>query len=130
MSRPECWPNAWLSDPGAPFPQCLDLEFGEARDIGTVQLTFDSDLDESIRRWPPNGIFGRGVVPQLVRDYTLYYRDGRGWVPLLSVHGNYQRHRVHRVGQVETDRLRVEVLATNGAPSARIFEVRVYGDEA
>ena len=128
VSRPERWPNAWVSNPNAAFPQCLDLDFGQPRTLDTVHLTFDSDLDASIRRWPPNGIFGCEVVPQLVRDYTLYYRDGRGWVPLLSIQGNYQRHRVHRVGPVETDRLRVEVLATNGSPSACIFELRAYND--
>lgn len=126
VSRPEAWPNAWISDPSESPPQWLDLDFGQVEMIGTVMLTFDSDLDASVRRWPPHGIFGCGPVPQLVRDYKVYWRDGYGWRCLLSVEGNYQRHRVHHVEPVQMEKLRIEVLATNGAPSARVYEVRAY----
>ena len=126
LARPEAWPNAWVSDPSASLPQWLDLDFGQERPVDTVMLTFDSNLDVSIRRWPPNGIFGCGPVPELVRDYKVYWQDGRGWRTLLSVERNHQRRRVHHVDPVQTRVLRIEILATNGAPSAHIYEIRVY----
>lgn len=129
VTRPEAWPNAWLSDPARHFPQWIDLDLGAEQIISTVILTFDSELDASIRRQPPNGIFGCGAVPELVRDYALYARRDRGWQRVLSVEGNYQRRREHRFEPVSTDCLRVEVRATNGASQARIYEVRVYGGE-
>jgi hypothetical protein len=45
----------------------------------------------------------------------------------MKVEGNYHRRRVHRLtSPVETEELRVEVISTYGAPSARIYEIRVY----
>jgi hypothetical protein len=67
--------------------------------------------------------------PECVRDYRLEIANG-DWTPLLDVAGNYQRRRVHRFDPVTSDRLRLAALATNGGPSARIYEVRVYYDTA
>ena len=49
-----------------------------------------------------------------------------GWETLVEVGGNYQRRRVHRIEAVAARRLRIEVRDTNGEPTARIYEVRVY----
>jgi hypothetical protein len=52
---------------------------------------------------------------------------GEGWTELAHVTGNYDRRRVHSVEpEVEAEELRVEILRTNGAESARVYEVRVY----
>ncbi len=41
--------------------------------------------------------------------------------------GNYLRKRVHRLSaSVVGSKVELEVLATNGAPTARVFEVRLY----
>jgi CHAT domain-containing protein len=46
---------------------------------------------------------------------------------VLTIRENYQRRRVHRFAQaVETNGLRVVVLATHGEPSAAIYEIRAY----
>jgi hypothetical protein len=37
---------------------------------------------------------------------------------------------VHRFEAVTTSRLRINVLETNGAAEARIFEVRVYNEKS
>jgi hypothetical protein len=34
----------------------------------------------------------------------------------------------HRFERLQADALRLNVLATNGAPSARVYEVRVYDE--
>ena len=54
---------------------------------------------------------------------------GGDWKKVASVRGNYLRRRSHAFDRLTADRLRLTVLATNGAKSARIYEVRVY-DEA
>jgi hypothetical protein len=39
---------------------------------------------------------------------------------------NYQRLRTHHLDPVSTQRLRLDVTATNGGPSVQIDEVRCY----
>ncbi|MFQ6133158.1 MAG: FAD-dependent oxidoreductase [Armatimonadota bacterium] len=113
--------NMWASDPEMALPQWLELDFGEPTKFDTVYLTFDTNLTG---REPPTG-----DVPQCVRDYRLLVPEGDGWRELASVQGNYQRRRIHRFPAVTAQKLRLEVLATHGDKSARVFEVRVY-DEA
>jgi hypothetical protein len=43
------------------------------------------------------------------------------------VAGNFQRRRIHDFPPTEATKVRLDVLATNGAPTARVYEVRVYG---
>jgi hypothetical protein len=61
-----------------------------------------------------------------VKDYTIRVQTSGVWRDLLTVHDNYDRRRVHHFESVQADRLRIDVLATNGAPTARVYEVRVY----
>jgi hypothetical protein len=51
---------------------------------------------------------------------------GGSWRTIESVKDNYFRRREHTFEAVEADRLRLRVHATNGAPTARVYEVRVY----
>jgi hypothetical protein len=46
----------------------------------------------------------------------------------LSPNGHYIRRLVHRFDRIETNLLQLQVLATNGARSARVYEVRVYNE--
>jgi hypothetical protein len=64
-----------------------------------------------------------------VKDYELEARVNGTWKTIASVKGNYLRRREHRFERVRADRLRLNVMSTNGAPAARVYEVRVY-DEA
>jgi hypothetical protein len=117
-TRPLDWPNAWVSE-GA-FPQSLTLEFPAPVALGEILLTFDTDLDHRI---PPR------FCPQCVRDYVLHIHTEAGWETLATVKGNYQRRRSHdakAAKAAKADAIRIEVLSTNGDPSARIFEVRAY----
>jgi len=128
MSRPESWPNIWISDPTKPLPQYLDLDFQRAVRINTIYLTFDADLDTNIYLPPPWGVFGIRSIPQIVRDYTLYAHDGSKYVHLLSETNNYHRRRIHRFDAVTTSKLRLEVKATNGDKSTRVYEIRAYNE--
>jgi len=114
-------PNLWSSDPAGKLPQHLDLTWDKPAALTTVYVTFDTDMNAPFHTVP--------LVPKCVRDYDLSYHDGKAWRVLAKVRGNFQRRRVHRFGAVRTRKLRLRVQATHGEPSARVFEVRAYGEE-
>ena len=87
-----------------------------------MHLTFDTNLGRTNFATP--GLFR---APECIRDYTLAAETAPGhWTPLVSVTGNYQRKRVHAFAPVTTQHLRLRITATNGADSARVYEIRVY----
>lgn len=64
-----------------------------------------------------------------MKDYRLEYRVGVVWKTLLEMTENYVRRRMHRFDGVRSDCVRLTVLATNGAASARVYEMRVYRED-
>jgi hypothetical protein len=121
LARPERWPNLWVSDPSQSLPQSLILEFPEPRVVDTVQLSFDTNL---------NRLVEYGPAPECVRDYVLWVEVGGAWQEAARATGNYLRRRVHAFDAVRATRARLDVLATNGDPSARVYEIRAYGTES
>jgi hypothetical protein len=119
VTRPYQSTNLWRSDPARPLPQWLQLEWDVPRQLKAVQLTFPGHL---VREYHAYGPFYRD--PQSPRDYTVETWNSGSWIRLTEVTGNYQRLRRHEFEPVETTRLRVVVTATNGDPSAAIYEVR------
>ncbi|MFO7975965.1 MAG: FAD-dependent oxidoreductase [Candidatus Hydrogenedentota bacterium] len=112
--------NMWASDPYEPFPQWIELDFGEPKRFNAVYLAFDTDLNEKFHTV--------SLVPQCVRDYALAVLDDGKWHTLTTVRGNFQRRRVHRFDTITAQRIRVTIHATNGDRSARVFEMRVYDE--
>jgi len=110
-------PNCWISDPSQSLPQSLTLDFVKPVRLGTIQLTFDTDLDARI---PPR------FSARAVRDYRLWATLNGQERLIVEEAGNYHRRRVHSGDGGLADRVRLEVLATQGDASARIFELRVY----
>jgi hypothetical protein len=122
VTRPYQSTNLWRSDPALPLPQWLELAWAEPRTLRQIELVFPGHL---IREYHAYGPFYRDA--QCPRDYSLEAWVDGAWAPLASVQGNYQRHRRHTlVRPVVTEKLRVVVTATNGDPSAAIYEVRCY----
>jgi hypothetical protein len=121
VSRPEDQPNLWISSLDEELPQHIVLDFGAARQIDTVSLTFDTNLDV---------IVPEGPVPECVRDYVVYACVQDDWVEVCREAGNYHRRRKHAFEPLPAQGLRIEVLATNGSPEARIYEVRAYRERA
>lgn len=119
VSRPEAWTNLWMSNPEQALPQWAEFEFTEQKIFNSVYLTFDTDLS-----FFPE--FPLHVVPECVRDYTLSHWTSSGWRTLVEIKDNHQRRRIHRFEAVRSTKLRLKVIATNGAPSARVYEVRIY----
>jgi len=122
VARPHRGTNLWRSDPTLPLPQSLSLEWDEPRLIREIHLTFPGHLLREYHAYAP---FYRD--PQCPADYDLSARVDGEWQELASVTGNYQRRRVHALTTATlTDSVRVTVRATNGDPSAAIYEIRCY----
>ncbi|MEM9413194.1 MAG: FAD-dependent oxidoreductase, partial [Planctomycetota bacterium] len=117
--------NMWVSDPTVALPQWLDFDFGEKVDLNSVYLTFDTNL-ETKRYSTWKFASTERMPPECVRDYKIQIHDGQDWVTVAEAKNNYQRRRIHTFPTVNSSKLRVVVDKTNGDPSARIYEVRVY----
>ncbi|MCC6491064.1 MAG: FAD-dependent oxidoreductase [Candidatus Hydrogenedentes bacterium] len=120
--RPDMWTNLWMSDPTQELPAWLELHWPSPIACSTLQITFDTNANYRV----VDPLFR---YPDCVKDYRVEYHDGLTWRTLVEAIGNYARRRVHRFERIQTDVLRLTVLATNGGPSARVYEIRVY-DEA
>lgn len=121
-NRPDCWTNIWISDPARKLPAWLELTWPRAQRFNTVQITFDTDCNQRVTL----PLFR---YPDCVKHYAIEIMTAGGWKKLARISDNYARQRVHRFERVDTDRLRLRILETNGGPTARVYEVRVY-DEA
>ncbi len=120
-NRPDQWTNIWISDPESGLPQWIELYWPSAQRFNTIQLTFDTDQNRRVTL----PLFR---YPDCVRDYRLECHTGIGWKTLAEVTENYTRRRVHRFETVQSERVRLNVLGTNGARCARVYEVRIYQD--
>ena len=108
----------------ATLPAWLELTWPDSQPIAEIHLTFDSGFHRELILSASDAVTAktiRGAQPELVCDYELIIDDQ----VVAAVTGNYLRKRVHRLRQpVLARRLRLRVLATHGAPTARVFEVR------
>ncbi len=122
--------HQWVSDPEQPLPQWLRVDLPRPAPVDEIHLTFDSGFIRPLTLTHDDGFNARmirGPQPETVRDYTIEARVEGEWRRVVEVKGNYQRKIVHRIEPVTADSVRLTVHATNGDPSARVFEVRLYG---
>jgi len=122
VTRPYRTTNLWVSSANQPLPQWVELRWAQAQTLTEVRLVFPGHL---VREYHAYGPFYRD--PQCPREYAIEaWLNGR-WARVVEVKDNYQRLRRHRLSApVTTDKLRVVVSATNGDPSAAIYEIRCY----
>ena len=110
----------------------IELAWPRPVRLAQVQLTFDSGFQRELTLSASDAA-NRHVIrapqPETVKDYVVQYRGAADadWTDLARVAGNHQRLCRHSFDPVEAIALRVTVLATNGDPLARIFEIRCYG---
>jgi len=111
------------------LPQWVELMLPEPQTLQEIRLTFDTNLSRPLAFTYNERLHARvidGPQPETVRDYRIEVANGDEWETLLTVRGNHQRQRVHAFPPRSARRVRVIVEATNGAPQASIFEVRLY----
>ncbi len=124
--------NRWISDPAKGLPQWIELRFDRTVRLREVHLVFDTGLSRPLTLTHSdsyNARMIRGAQPETIRDYDLQVIHGTSATTVASVRGNYQRFVRHRFRTRTATALRLVVYATNGAPSARVFEVRAYETE-
>ncbi|MCD7101101.1 FAD-dependent oxidoreductase [Pseudoclavibacter sp. 13-3] len=120
VTRPHRATNQWRSMPDD-SPQWVQLDWAEPQTVAQVQLTFPGHLLREYHACPPGY-----RDPQSARDYRVQGLTADGWQTLAVRQGNYQTRVVHDFDAVQITRLRIEIDATNGDPSAGLFEVRCY----
>jgi len=127
--RPKQTDNIWIgkmSLNGA----WLELTWAQPRKISQVQITFDTGFIRPFTLTAQNNFNERMIrdpQPETVRDYELLYTDADGQShSLAKVTGNHQRVNRHAFGPVEAKSIRLRITATNGADTARVYEIRCY----
>ncbi|MDQ8193029.1 FAD-dependent oxidoreductase [Coraliomargarita sp. SDUM461004] len=125
MTRPADKTHIWRSSPDEELPQSVELKWEqEPVSIACVELTFPGHLLREYHATP--ALFHDAQCP---KDYRIETWNGSRWEPVITIQGNYQRQRKHRLpAAVSTDRMRVVVEATNGDAVAAIYEVRCYAE--
>jgi hypothetical protein len=117
--------NQWVSET---LPARLELRWDGPRKIRAIELTFDTGFQRELTLSMSDAFTKRmirGPQPETVADYRLEAADQR-----ISVTGNYQRKRVHRLPEPwVADRLRLTVERAHGVAQARVFEVRIRAEE-
>ena len=122
VTRPHGTTNLWISDPAQPLPQSLNLTWDLPQKITEIQLVFPGHLIREYHAYAP---FYRDA--QCPRDYVIEVKERGEWKRIHEVRDNYQRRCRHPFPDpVSAAELRVVVTATNGDPSAAIYEVRCY----
>ncbi len=121
--------NRWVSDPAHSGPHWIELQFPEPQRIREVHLVFDTGLQRHLTLSHSDGHTARMVraaQPETVRDYELSALDGSTARTVATVEGNYQRKRIHTFEPLTAGGIRLTIKATQGDPSARVFEIRAY----
>lgn len=122
VARPYRNTNLWRSDPSAALPQWLELSWPEPVEIGVVELAFPGHLIKGYMRYP-----AYYKDPQCPKDIAIEAELNGKWTEIAAIADNYQRRRVVTLAQAVTAaKLRIVIRATNGDPSAAIYEVRCY----
>jgi hypothetical protein len=122
--------NLWRSAGIGSAGETLSLKLATAATVSSVRLTLDPNLSEErcisvskafIDKEP------RGIAPELLKDYEVrILREGAVcW--RKQTQDNHQRLNVLDLPEAVTaDEVQIHITATNGAPDAHIFEVRLY----
>jgi hypothetical protein len=123
-------PHLWASRDYDPANTWIQVDLRDARPLGELHLTFDSDLSKPMTLAYSDRNHARmiqGAPGTLVDSYRVEYRDGDSWKEAAVVEGNYQRKNVHRFEGISTPAVRVRCLGSVGSDHARVQEIRWYG---
>lgn len=126
-ARPYGGPQMWASagQDGDPTPY-LQLDWDDPVKVSELQVLLDDDVRIDLinlhhHRTPWE------ALPSLVRDYDLQVRSDGQWQTVAEVRDNRHRHHRHLLSEpVSVEAVRVQCLATNGAPNSHIIGVRAY----
>ncbi len=122
--------NLWRSKGFSAEGEAVTLRLQSAADVRQIRLTLDPDLSEERCISVSKAFMQKeplGVAKELLKDYDIILRHQGGEVARVAERGNHQRLNVHELGKAtRCDEVEMRALATNGAPDAHVFEVRIY----
>jgi hypothetical protein len=107
----------------------IELQWPQAVDLSTVELTFDTGLQRYLRISGEKTTHAkqvRGPQPETIADYKLDAMLDNKTVQELEVKNNYLRKVSHTFPAVKADKIRLLVQRNHGDPYARVFEIRCY----
>lgn len=107
----------------------IELQWPQAVDLSTVELTFDTGLHRFLRISGEKTTHAkqiRGPQPETVADYKLEVMLDDKKVQELEIKNNYMRKVSHAFPKVKADKIRLAVLKNHGDAHARVFEIRCY----
>ncbi|MCR4397986.1 MAG: flagellar filament capping protein FliD [Firmicutes bacterium] len=106
--------GGWMDGTEGVYPDILEVDFGSVKTIDQINVwTLNSTAY-------PASSYG-------IKDYTIQYFDGSSWVDIEAVTGNTAGLRIHSFDPVNTQKIRVNVSAVNGAGDyTRIVEVEAF----
>lgn len=120
--------HGWRA-PLGPEGAWIELRWDRPRRVREVVLKFDSAFGRELTLSASDSV-SRGIVrapqPEIIRDYRVVAVTGAGPKVVAAVTGNHQRLNRICFDPVNASAIRIEVLKTNGAEEAHIFEVRCY----
>jgi hypothetical protein len=123
--------GSWATDSvhhweAATLPATLEFTLAKPAPLREIHFTFDTGFQRELLLTASDHLNNktvRGPQPETVKHYRVKI-DG---VVVVEATNNYHRKRVHTLAApVHGAKVEVEVLATNGAEKARVFEVRLY----
>lgn len=109
------------------LPATLALSWPAPVNLREIHVTFDSNFEKELILTMSDGHTNRSAPrvaqPETVKSYRLLL-DGK---VIAEETNNYLRKRVHKLdASVMGKKLELEVLATHGEPTARVYEIRAY----
>ena len=119
-ARPTSQPNAWVAEPGDASPT-LELRWPQRQQVRQLDVSFDTDFDHPLESVLLD--HQQTAIAFCVRHYRVRADDS----VVAEVRDNHQSRNRHRFDPpLETDRLTLEVVASNGDVPAAVFELRCY----
>lgn len=122
--------NCWTADITKDSNPTITIRFPGARNIGSIQILFDSNLSREITPSINKEVLDRQEnhsPSELVKDFqiNLIYEGRQVYAEKIT--DNYQRKfNIHCSKQIRCDAIQVIVFSTFGSKYATIFEIRAY----
>lgn len=102
----------------------IELTWDKARDIGEIQILFDSSLH--FHFWQGWQGYPVNAIPLLVKDYRIIAEQVDGTQTVVAeVAGNFQHKRRHPVKLAGITLMRLEILANHCLARAQVCAIRV-----
>jgi hypothetical protein len=121
--------NRWMA-PLSAEGAWLELSWEKPQKLSMIQLVLDTGFHRELTLTSALS-HQKGQVrapqPETLRDYQLVIRTpDNKLVPVADVKNNHQRLRRHYFSPIEAAAVRLQISATNGSDTARVYEVRCY----